>query len=71
MENNKSPGTDGLSVKFYKCFWNDLKINFISSINFSFENSNLTDLQKQGIITLLPKHGKYLKILATGDRSVY
>ena len=58
MENNKSPGSDGLSVEFYKWFWNDLKIYLISSINYSFENSNLTYLQKQGIITLLPKHGK-------------
>ena len=61
MENNKSPGSDGLSVEFYKCSWNDLKIHLISSINYSFENSNITDFQKQGIITLLPKHGKDLK----------
>ena len=70
MKNNKSPGSDGLSVEV-ECCWNDLKIHLISSINYSFEISNLTELQRQGIITLLPKHGKDLKILATGDRSVY
>jgi len=43
------------------CFWNDLKIHLAMSINYLFENSNLTDLQKQGIITLLPKHDKDLK----------
>ena len=26
MKNNKSPGTDGLPVEFYKTFWNKIKI---------------------------------------------
>ena len=24
ISNNKSPGLNGFSVEFYKCFWNDL-----------------------------------------------
>ena len=64
METNKSPGSDGLSVEFYKIFWKELKQYFLKSINYSFENNHLTDLQKQGIITLLPKPGKDLKHIA-------
>ena len=59
MKNNKSPGSDGITTEFYKIFWNDIKTYLINSLNYSLQNSELTDLQKQGIITLLPKSGKY------------
>lgn len=58
MKNNKSPGSDGLSVEFYKIFWKYIKQHYINSINYSFAQGELTTLQKQGIITLLPKTGK-------------
>ena len=58
MKNQKSPGSDGLTTEFYKIFWNDIKEYYIKSINFSFQNGELTELQKQSIITLLPKSGK-------------
>ena len=60
MQNNKSPGSDGISVEFYKLFWDDLSTYFIKSINYSFDIGELTVLQKQGVITLLPKQGKDL-----------
>jgi len=28
MKNNKSPGSDGISVEFYELFWEDIKILF-------------------------------------------
>ena len=55
MKNNKSPGSDGISTEFYKIFWNDIKQFYIASINYSYRHESLTSLQKQGIITLLPK----------------
>lgn len=58
MKNNKSPGSDGITADFYKIFWNDLKQYLISSLNYSYDNGNLTELQKQSIITLLPKKDK-------------
>ena len=63
MKNNKSPGSDGLSTEFYKIFWNDIKQFYINSINYSYSNKTLTQLQKQGIITLLPKKDKDLSLL--------
>jgi len=60
MENNKSPGSDRISVEFYKMFWGNIKQYFINSINYSFKTGNLTEFQKQGIITILPKTGKDL-----------
>ena len=58
MKNNKSPGSDGISAEFYKIFWNDIKQYVVNSLNYSLDTNNLTELQKQSIITLLPKTEK-------------
>ena len=63
MKNSKSPGSDGLTTEFYKMFWNTIKPYLINSLNYSFQQKNLTELQKQGIITLLPKSGKDITLL--------
>ena len=63
MKNQKSPGSDGLTDKFYKIFWNDIKHFDIRSINYSSKNGSLTELQKQGVITLLPKPNKDIEKL--------
>ncbi len=62
MQNNKSPGSDGITIEFYKIFWNETHL--INSLNYSFNNENLTTLQKQGIISLIPKPGKNLESLS-------
>ena len=64
MQNNKSPGSDGITIEFYKIFWNEIKSYLINSLNYSFNNGNLTVLQKQGIISLIPKPGKNLETLS-------
>jgi len=58
MKNNKSPGSDGISVAFYKLFWKDIKEFYINSINYSYTIGHLTELQTQSIITLTPKKDK-------------
>ena len=58
MKRNKSPGSDGFTVEFYQFFWNELKIPMIRSFRESFKNNHLTNTQKLGIITCLPKPGK-------------
>ena len=63
MKNDKSPGSDGLTVEFYKTFWDDIKKTFIESINYSFIHGHLTDFQKQSIISLIPKPNKDTTIL--------
>ena len=32
MQNNKSPGNDGLTKEFYEMFWNEIKNPFMNSI---------------------------------------
>jgi len=71
MKNNKSPGSDGLTADFYKIFWNNIKRYLVKSLNYSYDNKNLTELQKQSIITLLPKKTKIHFQLTIGDQYLY
>ena len=57
MPNNKAPGCDGLSPEFYKCFWPDLKNVLIDSLNDGYYKGELSQSQRQGILTLLFKKG--------------
>ena len=64
MKNEKSPGLDGFTVEFFKCFWTDLKFFILRSINYGYHTGSLSLTQKQGVITYLPKPNKsrhYLK----------
>ena len=45
MENNKSPGNDGLSKEFYECFWDEVKKQFLASIHKAFLNQDLQTCQ--------------------------
>ena len=58
MANCKSPGSDGYPAEFYKFFWNDIGEYLLNSLNESFQVGELSQTQKQGIITLLPKGDK-------------
>jgi len=60
---NKSPGTDGLSNEFYKCFWEHIKEDLLNSIKSSLKNGSLSISQRQGIISLIPKANKDLSYL--------
>ena len=63
MKNNKSPGSSGFSVEFFKFFWNDLKIFWLNSINYGFLKGELSVTQKEGVIVCLPKGDKCKKLL--------
>ena len=60
MESNKTPGTDGIPVEFYKVFWNDIKPFFLASINASHAKGLLSISQRRGLLTLIPKKDKSL-----------
>ena len=58
VENNKSPGNDGLTVEFYKTFWNSLQNLLVDCLNCSYDSGELSNIQKQAIIKLIEKKGK-------------
>ena len=60
MTNGSAPGSDGLTIEFYKFFWNRIGEMITRSYNDSFMNGELSYTQRQGIITLIHK-GKDLE----------
>ena len=57
MNINKSPGCDGLTVEFYRCFWEEIKELVVGSLNEGFYKRELSMSQKQAVLTLLHKKG--------------
>ena len=58
MQNNKSPGSDGLTTEFYRAFWDIISTYVVNSFNYAFNTGNLSISQRQGIISLIPKKKK-------------
>ena len=71
FKENKSPGNDGLTAEFYKTFWGILGKLLVESLNCAFDHGELSNSQKQAIITLIEKKRKEKTgdKFQTGDRS--
>ena len=52
FQKNKSPGNDGLTVEFYLTFWPVFGSLLVQSLNYAFEYGELSNSQKQAVITL-------------------
>ena len=61
MKNDKSPGSNGFSVNFFKFFWKDLGVYLVRSINYDLQAGKLLTTQTQGLITCIPKGQKIEK----------
>ena len=55
MENNKSPGNNGLTKEFYDSFWTEIKDPLLDSIHHAQVTKQLSISQKQAIIKLIEK----------------
>ncbi len=55
MKSNKSPGSDGLPVEFYKMFWPLVGNLVLESLNEGYENGCMSASQKHAIISLIYK----------------
>jgi hypothetical protein len=63
LPNNKTPGNDGFPSEFYKFFWPDIKAILIDSYNDSFRTGRLSMDQRRGILSIIPKKDKDLRLL--------
>ena len=55
MQNDKSPGNDGLTKEFCETFWDKLKETFVNSVREAREIGHLSTSQRQAIIKLIEK----------------
>ena len=58
FQNDKSPGNDGIPIEFYKKCWNLICEPFINCVNESFKKEEMSNSQRQAVITLIEKTGK-------------
>ena len=55
MAKNKSPGSDGLTVEFYREFYTKSKTLLIKSLNEGYEKGRFSNTQRTGILSLMYK----------------
>lgn len=55
LGSNKCPGSDGITKEFYLAFWHLLQEPYQASLLHSLQSGSLSEEQKVGTITLIPK----------------
>ena len=58
FQNNKTPGNEGIPIKFYKKFSSLISDPFIYSVSECFEKGEMSVSHKQAVITLIEKKRK-------------
>ena len=58
MQNNKSPGNNGLTKEFFVTFWEDIKDAFLNSCRTAKLKKELSTSQRQAVIKLIEKKDK-------------
>ena len=58
MQNNKSPGNNGLTKEFFVTFWEDIKDAFLNSCRAAKLKNELSTSQRQAVIKLIEKKDK-------------
>jgi hypothetical protein len=59
FKNDKSPGTDGFTVEFFKFVWLDIGSYVFNSFKCSLDSGKLSKSQTQGVILVLPKGQRF------------
>ena len=63
MNNNKTPGEDGIPVDFYKVYWAVLKQPFYDMVMEAYSQEELHETARKGILNLIPKAGKDTRLI--------
>ena len=58
FNNDRTSGNDGLTVEFYKTFWDHIGKMLVDCLNYSYKHGALSTTQKQALITLLQKENR-------------
>ncbi|KAJ3587841.1 hypothetical protein NHX12_011436 [Muraenolepis orangiensis] len=57
MQGRRAPGIDGLSMEFYKAYWDVLSNDLLDVFNESLASGSMPVSCRRAVITLLPKKG--------------
>ena len=71
MQNNKSPGNDGLTKEFYEGFWDEIKELLIAFATEAKYRGELSISQRQAIIELIEKKIEIKDTLKIDDPFLY
>ena len=63
FQNNRVPGSDGIPGECYKRFWTLLSELFVNCANECLEDMEISNSQKQAVISLIEKIGKDCTLL--------
>ena len=63
MNNNRTPGEDGIPIDFYKVFWNKLQSPFYEMVMEVYNQKILHPSARKGILNLIPKANKDTRII--------
>ena len=63
FQNNKTPGSDGFTIEFYRYFWDLLRQFMVESFNYAYQHSHLSISLWLRIISLIPKKNENLEYL--------
>ena len=63
MNNDKTPGQDGIPVDFYKVFWVKLERPFMEMMEENYIKEELHLTARQGILNLIPKANKDTRLI--------
>ena len=63
FENNEAPGNEGLSKEFFLFFWPEIGNLLVDSLNYSYDHGELSQSQKEAVITLIQKKDKDRRLM--------
>ena len=63
FQKNKTPGNDGVTIEFYVPFWSLIGRPLVDCVNYFYEFGELSNSQKQAIITLIEKKGEDKRLI--------